>query len=327
MTSLHSLGRDHENEIVQPIEVKVNKKSIATFAIFGKKHADLTALITHLHKKPLKGKVMGKSKKLPINLPIPFPEIDESLEDSADSMLSPRSATAPASSLGGGGGGGGGGAGEEEFGFPFDDTPAPSGLSRKPSKGGYGFGGSSVSDGGSAAGSAAAAARTTKGNDNNDTFGGFGDGFGDDDDDDDEKGDYLDADVRGADGEYLRTEGGGGGDGDDAGSKLPAWYGGKLSRDNATRMVESAGPGDFLIRESSRADKCVICVNDDGSILNLMINVTETGQYQFAGKDLDSLHDVYVPLPTAHCPVSVEEDERKQGRWCFTRLCVQSRGH
>ena len=63
MTSLHSLGRDHENEIVQPIEVKVNKKSIATFAIFGKKHADLTALITHLHKKPLKGKVMGKSKK------------------------------------------------------------------------------------------------------------------------------------------------------------------------------------------------------------------------------------------------------------------------
>ena len=288
--------RDHEAEIVENIEVKVNKKSVATFAIFGKKHADLTALITHLHKKPLKGKVLGKTKKLPINNPIPFPELEESLEDSVDSMLQPRSATVPASAMGGGGGGGG--KGEEEFGFPFDDTPAPAGVKvRAESTGAYGFGGS-VSGGANAASAAATAAgRSAPGNGNDDSFGGFGDGFVDDDDDDDDdgKGDYLDADVRGADGEYLRSDPNGGGDGGGE-SKLPAWYAGKLSRDNATRMVESAGPGDFLIRESSRADKCVICVNDDGSILNLMINVTEAGLYQFAGKDLDSLHDVVFML-------------------------------
>jgi hypothetical protein len=57
-----------------------------------------------------------------------------------------------------------------------------------------------------------------------------------------------------------------------------------------------AASGDFLIRESSRGDKCVICVNDEGHLLNLLVNVTQDGKYQFAGKDMDSLHDVVFML-------------------------------
>jgi hypothetical protein len=52
---------------------QVNKKKEASFTLFKNKYSDLTALVTGLHKKPLKGKVQGKKKNLPIGLAITFP--------------------------------------------------------------------------------------------------------------------------------------------------------------------------------------------------------------------------------------------------------------
>lgn len=73
---------------------------------------------------------------------------------------------------------------------------------------------------------------------------------------------------------------------------IPAWYAGKLSRDLCVEAVLASANGDFLIRESSHGDRCVICINDRGSAINLVINVTADRTYRFAGKERESLHDV-----------------------------------
>eukprot|EP00040_Diaphanoeca_grandis_P034087 m.209946 g.209946 ORF g.209946 m.209946 type:complete len:642 (+) comp33057_c0_seq4:601-2526(+) len=73
---------------------------------------------------------------------------------------------------------------------------------------------------------------------------------------------------------------------------IPAWYAGKMSRKNCTEAVTAAANGDFLIRESSSGDRCVICINDRGNPINLVINVTAEGKYRFAGRERESLHDV-----------------------------------
>ena len=48
------------------------------------------------------------------------------------------------------------------------------------------------------------------------------------------------------------VEGGG------AESTVPAWYAGKLSRAICEETVLAASKGDFLVRESSRGDRCVV---------------------------------------------------------------------
>eukprot|EP00041_Stephanoeca_diplocostata_P022933 m.555067 g.555067 ORF g.555067 m.555067 type:complete len:634 (+) comp22180_c0_seq3:280-2181(+) len=72
---------------------------------------------------------------------------------------------------------------------------------------------------------------------------------------------------------------------------IPAWYAGKISRDICEEVVLAASTGDFLVRESSKGDRCVICINSHGTALNLMV-VVRNNKYRFAGKDRDSLHDV-----------------------------------
>lgn len=78
-------------------------------------------------------------------------------------------------------------------------------------------------------------------------------------------------------------------DGED--DAIPAWYAGKISRDICEEVVLAASTGDFLVRESSKGDRCVICINSHGTALNLMV-VVHNNKYRFAGKDRDSLHDV-----------------------------------
>ena len=46
---------------------------------------------------------------------------------------------------------------------------------------------------------------------------------------------------------------------------IPPWYAGKLSREFCEEAVLKGGVGDFLVRESSKSDRIVICVNDNGA--------------------------------------------------------------
>ena len=48
--------------------------------------------------------------------------------------------------------------------------------------------------------------------------------------------------------------------------------------------------------ESTRGDRCVICINDHGRALNLVINVTPDGRYMFAGQARETLNDVVFML-------------------------------
>lgn len=81
-------------------------------------------------------------------------------------------------------------------------------------------------------------------------------------------------------------------DGGGVDDEVPAWYAGKLSRALCEGAVTAAGVGDFLVRESSRGDRCVVCINDRGKAVNLVITITPQKKYRFAGKERDSLHDV-----------------------------------
>eukprot|EP00039_Didymoeca_costata_P001779 m.55053 g.55053 ORF g.55053 m.55053 type:complete len:663 (+) comp10963_c0_seq1:222-2210(+) len=116
-------------------------------------------------------------------------------------------------------------------------------------------------------------------------------------------------------------------DGDD--NRAPNWYAGKLARDICERVVARAETGNFLVRKSSRNDKIVVCINDHGSTMNLLINVTPAGQFEFAGNDLKSLFDVVyllrqrplqgksgmirVNLPAPGLDKAKEEQKRRQG--------------
>eukprot|EP00038_Savillea_parva_P011136 m.195345 g.195345 ORF g.195345 m.195345 type:complete len:539 (+) comp19460_c0_seq1:468-2084(+) len=71
----------------------------------------------------------------------------------------------------------------------------------------------------------------------------------------------------------------------------PAWYAGKLSRDICEETVLAASRGDFLVRESTRGDRCVVCINIGGKVMNLMV-IARDGKYRFAGKYRNSLEDV-----------------------------------
>eukprot|EP00036_Acanthoecidae_sp_10tr_P010242 CAMPEP_0182923568 /NCGR_PEP_ID=MMETSP0105_2-20130417/5514_1 /TAXON_ID=81532 ORGANISM="Acanthoeca-like sp., Strain 10tr" /NCGR_SAMPLE_ID=MMETSP0105_2 /ASSEMBLY_ACC=CAM_ASM_000205 /LENGTH=554 /DNA_ID=CAMNT_0025061295 /DNA_START=292 /DNA_END=1952 /DNA_ORIENTATION=+ len=75
------------------------------------------------------------------------------------------------------------------------------------------------------------------------------------------------------------------------GATVPAWYAGKLSRDICEETVLAASRGDFLVRESSHGDRCVICINIGGKVMNLMV-VSKDGKYRFAGKNRDGLEEV-----------------------------------
>eukprot|EP00035_Acanthoeca_spectabilis_P037326 m.44598 g.44598 ORF g.44598 m.44598 type:complete len:554 (-) comp8559_c0_seq1:2948-4609(-) len=72
---------------------------------------------------------------------------------------------------------------------------------------------------------------------------------------------------------------------------VPAWYAGKLSRDICEETVLAGSKGDFLVRESSRGDRCVICINIGGKVMNLLV-VAKDGKYRFAGKDRNGLVEV-----------------------------------
>ena len=64
---------------------------------------------------------------------------------------------------------------------------------------------------------------------------------------------------------------------------VPQWFTPNLSREDCDKAVAQGNPGDYLVRESAKGDRYVICVNHLGKSKNFQILV-EDGKYKFSGK-------------------------------------------
>ena len=245
------------------------------YQVFGIKQPSLTALMKAIVKKPVKG-VKGKSKKLQLTL-----TLDYTWDDGAGPLVPMMEE-----------------AGDDKDDYLQADTLTLTG--QQPSDANDDFGGFGDDDGGGGGGGLQRSSGSfyggfgsgAKSQDSHATesFGGFGGGEGSTSANTDAGDGYLDMND---------DETGGFGDVEAAQAQAveaPAWYAGKLGRSACEGVVTSGRPGDFVVRESTRGDKCVICVNDHGVAKNLLINVLPSGMYQFAGKELNSLNDVVYML-------------------------------
>jgi hypothetical protein len=104
-------------------------------------------------------------------------------------------------------------------------------------------------------------------------------------------------------------EGGGTYDDEDIYDAVPTWFVGQMKRDECDNMVKAAGPGRFLVRESSSGDKYVISVNHQNKAKSFQILMHTSGAksvYEFSGKkDHASLEAVV--------QYSIERGIHKQG--------------
>ena len=69
-----------------------------------------------------------------------------------------------------------------------------------------------------------------------------------------------------------------------------AWFGGIIPRKVCDKAVVKGKHGDFLVRESSHADKFVLCVNDKGKSRNFAIEITLDRKFLIGSKQYDTLH-------------------------------------
>lgn len=78
------------------------------------------------------------------------------------------------------------------------------------------------------------------------------------------------------------------------------WFAGAMAKRPCENAVISSAHGAFLIRESTTADRFVLCVNDHGTAVNFPVNLTAEGNTcSFGTKTFVSLHDLVDHLRTA----------------------------
>jgi hypothetical protein len=90
--------------------------------------------------------------------------------------------------------------------------------------------------------------------------------------------------------------------GDFASSELPDWYIGKLKKGVAERWVAGGQYGDFVVRDSSKHNQCVLMVHDNGSAANYKVSCSVAGKFTLAAcsyqtDGMEKLINLYAEMP------------------------------
>jgi len=98
------------------------------------------------------------------------------------------------------------------------------------------------------------------------------------------------------------SKGGGGGGGNSLGVVIPpfvprdkrnanAWEKGMITKRDSDKMILAGSHGDFLIRETKKGDRHVVCVNDQGGLYETYIRHVD-GTFMFSSREFDTLSDI-----------------------------------
>lgn len=70
------------------------------------------------------------------------------------------------------------------------------------------------------------------------------------------------------------------------------WDAGKIKKSQSDKAVLSASHGEFLIRETMRGDRHVVCVNDQGGLFEFYIKHLPGDRFLFMSREFDDLADI-----------------------------------
>lgn len=67
------------------------------------------------------------------------------------------------------------------------------------------------------------------------------------------------------------------------------WDVGKVKKSQSDKTILNASPGGFLIRETMKGDRHVVCVNDNGGLFEMYIRHIPDGGFMFMSRQFDDL--------------------------------------
>lgn len=70
------------------------------------------------------------------------------------------------------------------------------------------------------------------------------------------------------------------------------WDAGKIKKSQSDKAVLAATHGMFLIRETMKGDRHVVCVNDQGGLFEMYIKHLPGGRFTFMSREFDDLADI-----------------------------------
>lgn len=70
------------------------------------------------------------------------------------------------------------------------------------------------------------------------------------------------------------------------------WDAGKIKKSTSDKSVMGASHGSFLIRETMKGDRHVVCVNDHGSLFEMYIRHLPGDRFMFMSREFDKLEDI-----------------------------------
>jgi len=73
--------------------------------------------------------------------------------------------------------------------------------------------------------------------------------------------------------------------------KSTTWNVGQIKKAESDKRVKAGNHGEFLIRESSRGDRHIVCVNDHGEVFEALVRHVE-GQYVFMSREFKDLPSI-----------------------------------
>jgi hypothetical protein len=71
-----------------------------------------------------------------------------------------------------------------------------------------------------------------------------------------------------------------------------SWDVGQIKKSESDRRVQAGNHGEFLIRETPRGERHVVCVNDHGAVFEALVRHADGGSFIFMSREFKNLGEI-----------------------------------